>query len=195
MRRCLGSELRDHRPGAFKLRPRRPVSGSTAWTRREIGAVDAISLAAARAKAREWIELAGQGKDPRAEEERARREQARKTAHTFAAVAEDFIAERVIGSKPAHPIQRKHKWVARTIRDPFTKAWGDKPIADIEREDVLTLIKAKARVAPAEARVAAGHHQELVLVGTGSGLRPRPLGRFRCQAQERHRRRPPGTAP
>jgi hypothetical protein len=32
------------------------------------------------------------------------------------------------------------------------RAWGDKAIADIDREDVLAIIKLKKRTAPAEAR-------------------------------------------
>jgi integrase len=127
-------------------------AGSKHWTRREIAAVDAMTLAAARAKAKTWIELAKQGKDPRAEAERLEREQARKQAHTFAAVAEEFIADRVIGPNPNRPIQRKWQWVCRTIRDPFIATFKERPIADITRHDVLNIITLKKRKHPAEAR-------------------------------------------
>ena len=126
--------------------------GSSAWTRRTIAAIDEIGLAAARDIARDWIGLRKQGKDPRAEMERREREEARKNAHTFAKVAEEFIADRVIGANPDRPIQRKWKWVARTIHDPFISTWGETPIANIDRNDVLAIIKLKKRKHPAEAR-------------------------------------------
>jgi integrase len=126
--------------------------GSKHWTRREIAAVDAISLAAARDIARDWIELAKKGVDPKTEMERLQREQARKKAITFAMVAEDFIAERVIGANPDRPIQRKWKWVSKTIRNVFVKAWNEKPVTAIERADVVAIIKLKARRHRAEAR-------------------------------------------
>jgi integrase len=126
--------------------------GSKHWTRREIGACDAMTFAAARAKAKMWIELAAEGKDPKAEAARLEKEEARKKAHTFAAVAEEFIKDRVIGPNPDRPIQRKWKWVSRTIRDPFISTWKETPIANISRDDVLAIIKLKKRRHPAEAR-------------------------------------------
>jgi integrase len=146
----FGIRVTDKSHASYILAGRFP--GSRNFTRREIGVVSAITLAEARAKARKWKELIQHGKDPRDEEERAKREQARKTAHTFAAVAEDYIAYRVIGPKPEQPIQRKWKWVARTVRDPFIEAWGERPIADIGRDDVLRLIREKKKTAPGSAR-------------------------------------------
>jgi integrase len=126
--------------------------GSKHYTRREIGAVGELSLQAAREKARKWIELNKAGRDPRVEQEREKREEARKKAHTFGSVAEGFLSHWVIGPDPAKPRQRKHKEVSRKVRNDFIGVWGATPIADISRDDVLAIIKAKARTAPAEAR-------------------------------------------
>jgi integrase len=126
--------------------------GSKSWTRREIGAVDAMSLAAAHAIARDWIEIAKQGKDPKAEMERREREEARKKDHTFASVVEAYIGERVIGPNPERPIMRKWKYVARVLRDPFGKTLKERPIATIDRADILAIIKLKKKRHPAEAR-------------------------------------------
>ena len=122
------------------------------YTRREIAEVGALTLPDARRKARTWIEWIKAGKDPGAEQERVKREQARKQAHTFESVCEAFIAEWVIGPDAERPRQRRAKRVAHTIRNQFVAAWRDRPISDISRDDVLAIIKAKARTAPAEAR-------------------------------------------
>jgi integrase len=126
--------------------------GSKNYTRREIGDVGAIGLADARDKARGWLQVIGRGKDPAFEEERLARAEAKKRENTFESVAESFITEWVIGPKPDKPRQRKHKVVARAIRNHFIEKWGKRPIADIERGEVVDLIKAKAKDTPAEAR-------------------------------------------
>jgi integrase len=122
-------------------------AGSKNFTRREIAPVDTISLADARAKARAWIAVMQEGRDPtavhkQALEEHARSE-ARKKAVTFEMVAEDFIKDRVVGPDPAAPLLRRAKYIASTIRDPFIKTWGNRPITDITRNDVLELIRKK----------------------------------------------------
>jgi len=126
--------------------------GSKNYTRREIEDVGAIGLADAREKARGWLQIIGRGKDPAHEEERLARAEAKKRENTFDSVAESFIAEWVIGPKPDKPRQRKHKVVARAIRKYLIEKWGKRPIADIERGEVVDLIKAKAKDTPAEAR-------------------------------------------
>ena len=126
--------------------------GSNHWTRREIAACDAISLADARDKARDWIKILAKGQDPKAEMERLEKEEARKKNHTFAMVVEAYIDERVIGPHPERPIMRKWKYVARVLRDPFGKALKERPIATIDRADILAIIKMKKKRHPAEAR-------------------------------------------
>ncbi|SHG53334.1 tyrosine-type recombinase/integrase [Bradyrhizobium erythrophlei] len=126
--------------------------GSNHWTRREIGAVDAMDLAAAHAIARDWIEIGKQGKDPKAEMERREKEEARKKDHTFGSVVEAYIDERVIGPNPERPIMRKWNYVSRVLRDPFAKTFKERPIGTIDRADILAIIKMKKKRHPAEAR-------------------------------------------
>src|SRR5262245_27547508 len=59
-------------------------------TRRALGAYGALTLEAARTKARAWLELVARGVDPAQEAEREKREQERKRRTTFAAVVEDY---------------------------------------------------------------------------------------------------------
>jgi hypothetical protein len=61
-------------------------------TRRAIGEYGAVTLERARAKARDWLELVRQGKDPKDEEESRRLSEERRRANSFAAVAEEFIS-------------------------------------------------------------------------------------------------------
>jgi hypothetical protein len=75
-------------------------------TRRALDAYGALSLEAARNKARAWLELIAGGIDPAAEAEREQRAQERKRRTTFKAVVEDYIASEVIGLDPAKPRHR-----------------------------------------------------------------------------------------
>jgi integrase len=114
-------------------------------TFREIGGCDAMSLEAARAKARLWIELLQKGTDPRDHAAKLEKEEARKRGNAFSAIVEEYISEKVIGDDPAHPLQRRSDIVARTLRNVFVAAWGNRPIAGIGRDDVFTIVKASKR--------------------------------------------------
>jgi integrase len=135
----------------FILRTRLP--GSVNPTRIRIGSYDghegATSLEAARDKAREWRSLIRKGRNPVAEEKRQRETELRKLDTLFGAVAEDFIAEKL-------PSERRGADVEREIRKEFA-AWWDRPIADISDEDLIRIIKAKKKKAPASARNILGH--------------------------------------
>lgn len=104
-------------------------------TRRALGSYPALGLANARDKARKWRELIGRGIDPAQEEERERAAELRKQRVTFAAIAEDFIAEKLPG-------ERKGREVERDIRRVFIPIWGKRPAVDITPLDVRTVIKA-----------------------------------------------------
>src|SRR5579862_4451254 len=119
----------------FMLLARYP--GSSNPTRRALGTYPELSLAEAREKARQWNRLIGRGIDPQAA--------AAARKNTFAAVAEDFIAEKL-------PSERKGHEVARDIRRDLMPPWGAKPITEISDLDVLGVIKTKKRSAPAQAR-------------------------------------------
>jgi hypothetical protein len=80
-------------------------------TRRSLGQYGAITLDAARDKARAWLGLIKAGRDPHDELERQRAADEQLRANTFVAVAERFIHDKVKGGK-----QRKGKETERDIR-------------------------------------------------------------------------------
>lgn len=113
--------------------------------RRAIGHYPSVSLASARKTAAQWREWIGQGKDPAIEVERQRAAELRKQENTFAAVAEDFIAQKLPG-------ERKGREVEKDIRREFLPAWGRRPITEITPHDVRNVIKAAVdRGAPYQA--------------------------------------------
>jgi integrase len=103
-----------------------------------LGAYPIMTLAEARAKAREALLALAEGHDPacQAEAERRAREEAerRREASTFGAIAEDFIR------RHATPL-RSGKETAGIIRRELVPAWGSRPIADITRRDVIKLVE------------------------------------------------------
>jgi integrase len=95
--------------------------------RRTIGKVGVMSLANARATAREWLQLIAQGIDPH---ERNRQQ----CDMQFAVVIEEFLTRHVRQ-------KRKHADVEREIRKELIPPWRNKAIDAITRDDVRTLIE------------------------------------------------------
>jgi integrase len=114
-------------------------------TRRAIGKYGAIDLAGARQRARDWLELIRQGKDPQQEQADQRAGEARQRANTFAVVAADFIRDKL-------PSERKGKEVERDINRDLIPAWGALPITGLSALDIRRLINTKKATAPAQAR-------------------------------------------
>jgi integrase len=114
-------------------------------TPRLLGRVGVISLAQARDKARAWLSMLSRGIDPAVEAERERQAAARKQACTFAAVVEDFVADKLSG-------ERRGRETERDIRKEFLPRWKSRPITDISDLDILMLINQKKKTAPAMAR-------------------------------------------
>jgi integrase len=138
---------------SFVLVSRYP--GSKHPTRRAIGEYGAVTLDQARAEARKWLALLQQGKDPKVEQERARQAELRKQAHTFTNVAEEYIKSHASKKRTARVI-------ARDIRKELIGRWGARPVADITREDVKTLIKDIAdRPAPYMAHLVLAYSKSL----------------------------------
>ena len=123
----------------FVLMARYP--GSTNPTRRRLGTYPELTLAEAREKAKRWKQLIGRGIDPEVVEEEERQAELRKQAHTFAAVAEEYLRLEVIGPDPNRPRHRKGSDVARDFQNVFVTLWGRRPISAISRRDVLDLIE------------------------------------------------------
>lgn len=157
--RVLGSGQR-----SFVLVSRFP--GARNPTRRALGTYGELTLDKARGKARDWLELIRRGVDPQVEEERRRHAEVRHRANTFAAVAEDFLREKVLGPKcydewealewrtapKQAPLERKGLEVARDIRRDLIPIWASRPITALVRRDVRDLIETKKQTAPAQAR-------------------------------------------
>ncbi len=95
-------------------------------------------LTQAREAAREALRDMSKGVDPKqkqaAEKERAERHHAERRANSFGTVAEEFIKRHVVKL-------RSGKEVAAAIRRELIAVWGDRPIADISRRDVVKLLE------------------------------------------------------
>jgi integrase len=124
-------------------------SRGAASARRTIGTYGAITLERARRTAGEWRSLIAKGIDPAVIEAEARakaeRERALRIRHSFTAVAEAFIEDKL-----KH--ERSGKTAERDLRAVFIAAWADRPVGEITTLDVLTIINARKRTAPQMAR-------------------------------------------
>jgi integrase len=104
-------------------------------TRRALGSYGELTLEEARDKAREWRRLISRGVDPQIQQERDRQSVLRQQCTTFAAVAEDFIRDKL-------PSERKGKEIEQDIRRELLPKWGNRPLADIAPLEVRNLVKA-----------------------------------------------------
>jgi integrase len=144
--------------------------------RRYLGDASKMGLAAARKKARDWVALIAEDKDPG---ELARKEalaQQRAQRTTFAVVAEDWLREAVRGQ------QRKAREVEADVNREFIPLWGSKPVTDITALDVRDAIKAVKARAPAQARNLLGYASRLfgwAVAQHAYGLDASPVERLR----------------
>jgi len=104
--------------------------GSSNPTRRTIAQAGAITLQAARAEARRWLELLGRGIDPAGEVERERQEHDRKRQDTIAALAETYLATQVVGK------MRTEVRIVYSFRDILIPLFGHRPIAELTSREV-----------------------------------------------------------
>lgn len=112
---------------------RRP-HGSSQPVRVVLGPYPLVSLAKARERARATLDLFENGTSPR--EMALKRQQADQAArsNTFARAAEDFIARYVSKKRTAVPIQQ-------IIRTKLVSRWGDRPVTDVSRRDVIKMLE------------------------------------------------------
>jgi integrase len=103
--------------------------------RRELGLgpVSAVTLADAREKRNEALRLRQQGLDPQEVWGRANNDAA---APTFGAVALEFIGSHETGWK-----NEKHRKQWRSTLETYAAPIWDKPIADVDENDVLAILK------------------------------------------------------
>jgi integrase len=120
----LGIRVTDRGVKSFVLVVRYP--GSSNPTPRSLGTYGAITLEAARVKAREWLALIGNGTDP-AQHWAQRREQ------TFQAIAEQYLLRK------AKDLRSKD-WIQSALTRLIYPSLGGRPIANINRTDLVRLL-------------------------------------------------------
>jgi integrase len=120
----LGIRITDRGVKTFVLVTRYP--GSTSPAPRSLGTYGAISLEAARTKARAWLELIGGGTDP---EQHA----ARKREQTFQAISDQYFLRK---AKDHRSRRLSEATLARLVHPSF----GQRPIEAINRSDIVRLL-------------------------------------------------------
>jgi hypothetical protein len=107
-------------------------AASPTWT--VLGQYPTLSLADARKAARETLAALAQGKDMRTLKEDKRRAAAEAAKETFSVVAEEFVKRHVTGLRSARMIES-------VVRQVLIPAWGDRPVTQISRRDVVSLVE------------------------------------------------------
>jgi integrase len=120
--------------------------GSTNQARREIAKVDAITLEAARAKARDWAALIKQGIDPAQVEEKAKEKRALHRANTFGAIMNDYFERKLAR-------QRSGRAIRKRIEKHQLPIFADTPIEEITDLHILAkVVNPKVVKTPSMAR-------------------------------------------
>ena len=113
---AFGVRVTDKGTKSYAVYTRWP--GTNKPTRRTVGDADKMTLASARAVARDWLDAVARGVDPAVEAQRALLEKERRAGITFRAVAESYIAEDLAN-------KRRGKTDAREIRSELIPRWAD----------------------------------------------------------------------
>ncbi len=133
----LGVRITDKGKKTFVLLARFPPSSNP--TRRALGEYPALELAAARDKARQWLDLIGRGIDPavKVEEEKQERDRAavRKKDRSFETILARYIAgRRRDGVKKADEDERDFKRECLPL-------WQGRDVADLSMADILRVVE------------------------------------------------------
>jgi integrase len=143
-----GFGCRARKTGAVSFFVMRRPRGQRKLVRLTLGSYPTLGLADARARAREALRELEDGVDPRQRKAEAARAAAAKQASLFAAVAEAFISRHIATKRTARDIER-------LIRRELISRWGERPISDINRTDVVAMVdELVARGTPEAARQA-----------------------------------------
>jgi integrase len=136
--------------------------GSPHPQRRSLGVYRALTLEAARDKARTWLADIGRGIDPAERIDAERRAQDRARATTFAAVVEDYIRIEVHGpggeDRPRH---RNARVLVRDLRDVLVPLFGPHPITVLTAEEIMPVIELIGRIGTDRALVKLGARRKL----------------------------------
>lgn len=135
----VGDKSTKENIGSFVLVARFP--GSPNPSPRRIGDYPATTLAEARQIARAWREDIARGIDPKERDAERRREEARRKTDTFAAAFDAYAVERLSRLRTGEEVKR-------AIERYVFPTWGDRPLKDIRRADVKSLIREIGKTAP-----------------------------------------------
>ena len=131
-------------------------------TRRALGAYGAITLEAARAKARTWLTDIARGVDPAERIALERRARDRARATTFAAVVEDYIRIAVhVPGGGARPRQRGAVAIVRALRNMLVPLFGDRPITELTADEIMLAIELIGQIGSDRALVKLGARRQL----------------------------------
>ncbi len=111
--------------------------GKWTQTRRVVGRYPDMSLADARAAARDALALAAAGEDPKNAAKVEREKLEEDSRNSFAAIAADFLAKYV--QRKGLAAKTAEAYVG-TLQGKWTRAWAERPITSISRRDVHALI-------------------------------------------------------
>ena len=130
--RGFGIRIGDHGGVSF-FAMGRPRGHGRNPIRLTIGRFPTLSLAEARERARSLLRELHDGIDPRLREAERIRIEAAKRANIFGAVAEEFLRRHVGQKRTARAIELR-------VRRELIARWGDRPITEISRADVVRLV-------------------------------------------------------
>ncbi|WP_247455787.1 site-specific integrase [Bradyrhizobium sp. 166] len=168
----------------FVLRTRYP--GEASAGRREIGRVGEIELADARDKARNWLRLIADGKDPGRVEEQQRRSQVTKDATTVNAVLDAFEKDHVEGLRSGDQVKA-------TFTNHVRPRIGGRSIYDLKRSDITTMLnEIKAASGPVMADRVLAHVRKAFnwqMVQDDEFKSPIVRGMAKTKPKERQRKR------
>jgi integrase len=132
-------------------------NGRWKTTRITLGRYPTLSLAAARATAKEYITIAAAGNDPRKTKREGKREQITASRNTFSMCREAFLeaGEKRGIKKSAKP------WTTKTLSDyrgalAHFRDWDDLPMLDITRDDIQDAVDDICNIGDAIAHKANG---------------------------------------
>lgn len=111
--------------------------------RMALGVYTHVSLADARQKHRDAVDLLASGVDPQNPPE---------LPQTPAILTVNQLAEKYFVHIETHLVKRSVRQQKRTIEADVLPVWGDRPITEIRRRDAVALIEQVARRAPGQAR-------------------------------------------
>jgi integrase len=128
----FGLRVTDRGTKTFFIMRRR--AGDKHPSRIALGSYPGTTLLQARRKATDALKALVEGNHPREIEERARLARAQLQANSFASVAEQFIQRHVAKLRSCTDVER-------AIRRELITRWGERPIAEITRRDVVAAVE------------------------------------------------------